>query len=118
MSQYSPQKPKNIVPFDGSTKGKEPDTLDLDRSGQAIISLLQEAAQVAHTNEERATGLARKIAEQVKAAEAHAAQLEAEVQQYADRAIRAENWLLRVYKEIEDKFFQNTDQKPGQAIQR
>jgi hypothetical protein len=55
----------------------------------------------------------------LRAAEDRAKQLEAEVRHYQDRAFRAEKWLLRVYKEIEDKFFsQNAAANPGQTAQR
>jgi hypothetical protein len=118
MSQYTPANSKNIVPFDGSTYAKEADALDLDRSGHAIVALLQEAAQAARANEDRAAGIAQKLSQQLQAAEDRAAQLEADVQHYQDRAFRAEKWLLRVYKEIEDKFFkQKIAPKTGQTAQ-
>ena len=44
MDPYAPKKSKTIVPFD-APKAKEPDALDLDRSGHAILALLEEAAQ-------------------------------------------------------------------------
>ncbi len=44
--------------------------------------------------------------------------LEAEVQAYQDRAFRAEKWLLRVYKEIEDQFFKDNRGSAGQSAQR
>jgi hypothetical protein len=45
--------------------------------------------------------------------------LEADVRHYQDRAMRAEKWLLRVYKEIEEKFFtQNAAPNAGQAVHR
>jgi hypothetical protein len=115
MSQFAPEKPKSIVPFDGPTK--EADLPDVDRCGDAIISLLEAAAQAARANEERATGVAQKLSAKLKAAEDRATQLEVEVQHYEDRAFRAEKWLLRVYKEIEDKFLKhNTGEIPGRAV--
>jgi hypothetical protein len=77
--------------------------------------LLQKAARTAQSDEQRAKGFAQKVSEQLKGAEARAAQLEAEVRHYADRAARAEEWLLRVYTEIEDKFFQKPVSKPSQT---
>ena len=50
MGPYAPKNSKTIVPLDGP-KAKEPDALDLDRSGHAILALLEEAAQVARMNE-------------------------------------------------------------------
>jgi non-ribosomal peptide synthetase component F len=119
MSQYASERPKNVLPFDGAARGSEPDDFDLDRSGQAIVTLLQQAAQAARDNEERAAAIARKLSAQVQAAEDRAAQLEDEVRHFQDRAFRAEEWLLRIFKEIEAQFFdQNATVKAGQFAQR
>jgi len=118
MDPYAPKKSKTIVPFEAS-RTKEPEALDLDRSGHAIVALVEEAAQVARMNEDRATGMAQELSNQVQVAEDRASQLEAEVQHYRDRAFRAEKWLLQVYKEIEKKFFnQNSAGNSGQAAPR
>jgi len=118
MSQYAPERPKNIVPFAPGQKDQL-DESDVDRSGHAIVALLQEAAQVASANCDRAMDVAHKLSGQLRASEDRAKQLEAELRHYQDRAFRAEKWLLRVYKEIEDKFFnQNNAQNPGQNVQR
>ena len=101
MSQRPLQRPKNIPPlFLSSTKTHGP----ADVSGEAVLSLLQKAVRAAQSDEERARAVAQKLSEQLKSAEDRAAELEAEVQHYAERAARAEEWLLRVYTEIEDKF--------------
>ena len=119
MSQYATENPKNIVPFDSSSRAREPDALDLDRSGQAIIALLQEAADAARANEDRAMSVAQKLSGQVQTVEDRAKQLEADVRYHQDRADRAEEWLLRVYKEIEDRFFdQNIPLSRGKTAQR
>ncbi len=102
MSPYTTEKSK-IVPFDSSARENEAD--ELDRSGHAIIALLQQAAQAARADEERAASVAQNLSRQLQAAEDRATQLEAEIQHYQERAFAAEKWLLRVYKEIEVKFF-------------
>ena len=79
MSQYATENPKNIVPFDSSTRAREPDALDLDRSGQAIIALLQEAADAVRANEDRAMSVAQKLSGQIQTVEDRAKQLEADV---------------------------------------
>jgi hypothetical protein len=118
MSKYGPDGPKNIVPFAPAQK-EQPHDIDVDRSGQAIVALLQDAAQVASANCDRAMDVAHKLSSQLRAAEDRAKQLEAELRHYQDRAFRAEKWLLRVYKEIEDKFFnQNTPPNSGQTERR
>jgi hypothetical protein len=75
MNEYPPEKPKNIVPFE-SSKGKESEASELERSGHAIISLLHEAAQAARASEDRAAAIAHKLSGQVQAAEERAAQLD------------------------------------------
>ena len=61
----------------------------------------------------------QKLSGQVQTVEDRAKQLEAEVRYHQDRADRAEEWLLRVYKEIEDRFFdQNIALSRGKTAQR
>ena len=111
MDQYAPKKSKTIV---DESNAQEPDAVDLDQSGHAIMALVEEAAEVARMNEERATGIAQQLSNEVQAAEDRAGQLDAEVRHYRDRAFRAEKWLLHVYKEIENKFF-NQNKAPNTA---
>lgn len=87
----------------------------MDRSGQAIIALLQEAAEMANSNRDRAMELAHKLSMQLRAAEERIRELEADTNHYHDRAQRAEKWLARIYKHIEEKFF---DPKSGRFEQR
>jgi predicted nucleic acid-binding Zn-ribbon protein len=53
---------------------------------------------------EHALQTAQNLSDQLRAAEDRVAQLEAEVSAYQERAERAEQWLHRVYTEIEDRF--------------
>jgi hypothetical protein len=62
------------VPFDSSARDREAD--ELDPSGDAIISLLQQAAEAARANENRAAGIVQKLSGQLQAEEDRAAQLE------------------------------------------
>src|SRR5215204_4412437 len=121
MSAYmDPYAPKNkaIAPFDKS-RAQEPDAVDLEQSGHAILALLEQAAQVARMNEERATGIAQRLSNELAATVERTRQIEAELRRYEDRAFRAEKWLLQVYKEIESKFFnQNTAGNSGQSAPR
>ena len=48
--------------------------------------------------------MAQKLSHQLRASEDRIAELEAEVAAYRERAERAEQWLHRVYTEIEDRF--------------
>ena len=76
----------------------------MDKSGQAIIGLLDQAARSAKEDCDRAFELAHKLSIQLREAEDRATQLQTQVEHFQDRALRAENWMLRIYKEIEDKF--------------
>jgi hypothetical protein len=48
--------------------------------------------------------MAQKLSHQLRAAEQRIADLEGEVERHRDRAERAEQWLHKVYTEIEDRF--------------
>ena len=50
---------------------------------------------------------------QLRTAEDRIAELEAEVGIYQDKADRAEQWLHKVYAEIEDRFLQQDDGRHG-----
>jgi hypothetical protein len=71
-----------------------------ERSGPAIISLLQQAADAARRNEERAKATAARLTEEVKVLEERNQILELRVRELNERAARAEQWLLHIYDEI------------------
>ena len=105
MSERAPEGVKKIIPF--APTGKSRDEEDpMDRSGQAIITLLRQAADTANVNCDRAMELARKLSKQLHAAEERIRELEADMRHYHDRAQRAETWLVRIHKDIEEKFFE------------
>ena len=81
----------------------------LDKAGQTILQLLDKAAGVAEDNSRHALEMAQKLSDQLRAAEDQMAQLEAEVENYRGRAERAEQWLHRVYGEIEVRFLRQSD---------
>src|SRR5262249_36614688 len=72
-------------------------------------AIAPQAAGVAEENSRHALETAQKLAHQLRAAEARIAELEAEVTAYRDRAERAEQWLHRVYTELEDRFLRKED---------
>jgi hypothetical protein len=76
----------------------------LDKAGQSILRLLQKAAGVAEENSRYAMEAARKLSQQLRAAEDRIAGSEAEMEEQRDRAARPEQWLHKVYLEIEDRF--------------
>jgi len=61
---------------------------------------------------------AQRLSSQLRAAEDRIAELEAEVQQYRERAERAENWLHKISAEIEDRLISQPGEKRRQISQR
>ena len=99
---------ESVVPFAPKNAASN-DADQLDRAGQTILQLLHKAAGVAEENSRHALDMAQKLSHQLRAAEDRVAQLEAEVQLYQDKADRAEQWLHKVYTEIEDRFLRRED---------
>src|SRR5689334_19746467 len=94
-----------VIPFAPTKTGGGSNCGDqLDKAGQSILSLLHKAAGVAEENSRHALDMAQKLSHELRAAEHRIAELEAEVEAYRDRAGRAEQWLHKVYTEIEDRF--------------
>jgi hypothetical protein len=79
-------------------------TEQLDRAGQTILQLLGKAADVVEENSKHAIETARRLSHQLRAAENRVGELEVEVAAYREQADRAEQWLHRVYSEIEERF--------------
>jgi hypothetical protein len=105
--QYSED--SDVIPFTRDRNGAVPGEDQLDKAGQTILQLVAQAAGIADENSRHALGMAQKLSDQLRAAEDRAAALEAELAAYQERAERAEQWLHRVYSEIEDRFLQQGD---------
>jgi hypothetical protein len=101
----------SVVPFSQKNAGPN-DTGQLDKAGQTILKLLHKAAGVAEENSRHALDVAQKLSHQLRAAEDRVAELEAEVELYRDKADRAEQWLHKVYTEIEERFLRQEDVRP------
>ena len=102
-----------------SEDGSAPNDVDqLDSAGRAILKLLHKAAGAAEANSRQAAETAQKLSSQLRAAEDRVAELEAQVQQYRERAERAEEWLRKISTEIEDRLINESDQKRWQMSQR
>jgi hypothetical protein len=94
------QTEKSVIPFAPPDK----DNNQLDKAGQSILNLLHKAAGVAEKNSQHALDIAQQLSDQLRVAEQRIADLEAEAERHRDRAERAEQWLHKVYSEIEDRF--------------
>lgn len=117
MNQRTFDGPKKVIPFSAGEKEWPRNDDQIDRSGQAIVGLLDQAARSAKEDCDRAFDLAHKLSLQLREAEDRAAQLQAQVEHFQDRALRAESWLVRIYKEIEDKLL-NQRAHQEQAVRR
>src|ERR1700751_3505759 len=103
-----------VIPFARSARGERGDSnMQLDKAGQTILQLLNKAADVAEQNSKHAIDTARQLAQQLRAAEDRVAELETEVEAYRQEAERAEQWLHRIYTEIEDRFLRHTENRRG-----
>jgi hypothetical protein len=87
----------------------------VDSAGQAILNLLHEAAGAAEANSRRALETAQKLSGQLRAAEDRIAELEAEVHHHREKSERAEEWLNRIYREIEDRLINESEEKRRQT---
>jgi hypothetical protein len=78
-----------------------------DQSGNAIIAMLQNAADLSNDCA-RARMKSDELSHQLRAAEDRINQLETELEQARDRAARAENWLQLIQQEIEENLIAPT----------
>jgi hypothetical protein len=98
---------ESAVQFASAAKSTTSARVDqLDRAGQTILQLLNKAADAAEQNSKHAIDMAQKLAHELRAAQQLISELEAEVVTYQNQAERAEQWLHKVYTEIEDRFLQ------------
>ena len=101
-----------VVSFPPDANDATPDGVDQnDRAGQTILKLLLEAAGVAEQNSRHALDKAQKLSHQLRAAEDRIAELEAEVDIYREKSDREEQWLHKVYTEIEERFIRQAQEK-------
>jgi hypothetical protein len=107
---------ETVIPFaPASTPGNAE---QLDRAGQTILQLLNRAASVAEENSRNAIEMAQALSHKLRAAEGRIAELEAQAAAFQEQAERAEQWLHRVYTEIEDRFLRQDQNARRGALQR
>jgi outer membrane PBP1 activator LpoA protein len=92
----------------GRSSGTAPNTDQLDKAGQTILQLVSRAAGIADENGRHALDMAQQLSDQLRAAEDRVAELEAEIAASRERCDRAEQWLHRIYSEIESAFSNKT----------
>jgi hypothetical protein len=114
MRQGAVERPDNVlnIPHPGREAPRPQETrphetrsqeAPAQRSGQAIISMLQQAADVARRNEERAKAQALHLVEELRIAEERYRAMEARARHYEARASEAEAWLVRIHDEVQER---------------
>jgi hypothetical protein len=102
----------SVIPFAPAARSGGSNGADqLDTAGQTILRLLHKAAGVAEANSQQALDTAQKLSHQLREADDRIAELEAEVRAYLERAERAEEWLHKIYTEIEERFIRRPEEK-------
>jgi hypothetical protein len=73
----------------------------LEDAGQKVLASFQKATAIAEQNTQQALGAAHRFAMQLRASEDRVAELESALRVQHARADRAEEWLNRISKQIE-----------------
>jgi predicted nucleic acid-binding Zn-ribbon protein len=103
---------ESVIPFAPTDRNAiSNDASQLDSAGQAIMRLLHKAAGVAEANSQQALDMAQKLSHELRAAEDRIAELEADAQSYQERAERAEQWLHKIYTDVEEQFIRRPAEK-------
>jgi CRP-like cAMP-binding protein len=110
-TQSTSSESNSVIPLAPRARTAVSDVDQLDKAGQTILGLLHKAAGVAEENSRYALEMAEKLSHQLRAAEDRIAELEGEVELYRDKADRAEQWLHKVYTEIEERFIKRPQEK-------
>jgi chromosome segregation ATPase len=100
--QANSYKSETVIPLSPERAGSEID--QLDRAGETILTLLHRAAGAAEQNSKQALEMAQTLSQQLRDAEQQIAELQAGIRFHEDRADRAEQWLHKIYTEIDDRF--------------
>jgi hypothetical protein len=96
-----------VIRFAPTPSNVPGDVDQLDKAGETILQLVDKAAGVAEQNSSRALNMAQKLSDQLRAAEERIAELETESATCREKVDRAEQWLHKVYTEIENRFFRD-----------
>ncbi len=73
-----------------------------DMAGQALVAMLQHAANISDDHCNEALTVVDKLYAELRSAEDRIRQLEAEIEFHRNRAARGESWLRRIQEEVEE----------------
>lgn len=113
--QSNGSKFETVIPLaTEKSAGNEVD--QLDRAGQTILTLLHRAAGAAEQSSKQALEMAQALSQQLQDAEQQIAELQANVRYHEDRADRAEQWLHKIYAEIDGRFMRQETGAPQPSL--
>ena len=98
-----PNSTGTVTPLSSTDSGN---TDKLDAAGHSILQLIGKAAGITEEYTQDVVKAAEKVAHELHAARDRIAELEEELLAHRDRADRAEQWLDKIYKEIDEQFVQ------------
>ena len=98
-----PNSTGTVIPLSSTDNGN---TDQLDAAGHSILRLIGKAVGITEEYTRDVVKAAEKVARELHAARDRIAELEEELLVHRDRADRAEQWLDKIYKEIDEKFVQ------------
>ena len=103
--QSNAYRSETVVPLTpNNVDGNGVDQLDI--AGRSILSLLHKAADATEQNSKQALEMAQVLSQQLQDAQQQIAELQANARYHEDRADRAEQWLHKIYTEIDARFTQ------------
>src|SRR5262245_20727325 len=94
--------------LDGAPKQKRRVGNPIDQFGDIIVVMLQMAAERLNDNCAHYRTIVNALSRQLQATEDRINELETEIEHFRDRAFRAETWLQRLQREIEQKLIAPT----------
>jgi hypothetical protein len=89
------------LPIEVTPQGGPDDPID--QFGDVIIAMLQKAAELSNDECTRSRTVANELSRQLRVTQGRIYELETEVEYFRNRAFRAETWLQRIQREIEQK---------------
>ena len=115
QSNAANSEPDTVVPFAPALENAAASSTDqLDRAGQTILNMPHNAANLAEANVASTRSTWRRsfrISFARPETRTRKKRWESEGQSYREQAERAEQWLHRVYSEIEDRFLKQGNRR-------
>ncbi len=110
MASQSDTEPAIPVARSATTEHSS-DGNQLDSAGQAILDLLQKANDLAEANSRQALETAETLSKQLHAAEDRIADLEGEVHVWREKSEHAARWMVKIFKEIEERLLKEPKER-------